>query len=88
MAEKINSKTPWQEVTPGGTIYSAGNAMDFKTGDWRSVKPVYLSEKCKQCGLCFPVCPDDAIPSVSYTHLDVYKSQHFIDGIFHFELNF
>ena len=24
--------------------------------------PVYLSEKCKQCGLCFPVCPDDAIP--------------------------
>ena len=19
-------------------------------------------EKCKQCGLCFPVCPDDAIP--------------------------
>ena len=25
-------------------------------------KPVYIKEKCKQCGLCFPVCPDDAIP--------------------------
>ena len=35
---------------------------DFKTGDWRSMKPIYIEEKCKQCGLCFPVCPDDAIP--------------------------
>ncbi len=22
----------------------------------------FLEEKCKQCGLCFAVCPDDAIP--------------------------
>ena len=35
---------------------------EFKTGDWRSQKPVWISEKCKQCGLCFPVCPDNAIP--------------------------
>ena len=62
MTEKINSNTPMQELTPGGDIYEAGNARNFKTGDWRSQKPIYLSEKCKQCGLCFPVCPDDAIP--------------------------
>ena len=42
--------------------FMEGNAREFKTGDWRSVKPIFLSEKCKQCGLCFPVCPDDAIP--------------------------
>lgn len=59
---EINSKTPMEKLTEGGTIYTAGNAREFKTGDWRSTKPVYLSEKCKQCGLCFPVCPDDAIP--------------------------
>jgi len=58
----INSKTPMDKLTEGGTIYTAGNAREFKTGDWRSTKPVYLSEKCKQCGLCFPVCPEDAIP--------------------------
>ena len=58
----INTSTPWQDITPGGTIYEAGNAREFKTGDWRSVKPVYNPEKCTQCGLCFPVCPDDAIP--------------------------
>ena len=58
----INSQTPYQDLTIGGNIYTAGNAKEFKTGDWRSQTPVYYSEKCKQCGLCFPVCPDDAIP--------------------------
>ncbi|MGN1298459.1 MAG: 4Fe-4S binding protein [Candidatus Scatovivens sp.] len=59
---EIDNKTKYQDLTIGGDIYTAGNAKEFKTGDWRSIKPIYLSEKCKQCGLCFPVCPDDAIP--------------------------
>ena len=62
MSCNINSTTPWQNLTEGGTIYTSGNAKDFKTGDWRSVKPIFLSDKCKQCGLCFPVCPDNSIP--------------------------
>ena len=49
---------------------SAGNAKEFKTGDWRSTTPVYISEKCKQCGLCWPVCPDDAIPVKDGKRLD------------------
>ena len=59
---KINKNSTYEELTPGGTIYDAGNSLNFKTGDWRSVKPIFLSDKCKQCGLCFPVCPDNAIP--------------------------
>ena len=58
----INSKTPMEKLTRGGNIYKAGNARKFKTGDWRSLKPIFNSEKCKQCGLCFPVCPEDSIP--------------------------
>ena len=58
----INANTPMEKLTPGGDIYTAGNARDFKTGDWRSSYPVFFSDKCKQCGLCFPVCPEDAIP--------------------------
>lgn len=59
---KININTPVGELTQGGDIYEAGNSRDFKTGDWRSIRPVFITEKCKQCGLCLPVCPDDAIP--------------------------
>ena len=60
--DKLNPKTPYQDLTIGGNIYTAGNAKEFKTGDWRSQKPIWIPEKCKQCGLCWPVCPDDAIP--------------------------
>ena len=56
---EITPNTPASKLTVGGNIYEAGNARNFKTGDWRSTKPVFISEKCKQC---FPVCPDDAIP--------------------------
>ena len=60
--DTINNKTPYQDLTIGGNIYTAGNAKEFKTGDWKSQTPVYIPENCKQCGLCFPVCPEDAIP--------------------------
>ena len=59
---EINSKTPMEKLTIGGNIYKSGNAKEFKTGDWRSARPVFIEEKCKQCGLCYPVCPDNAIP--------------------------
>ena len=58
----INPKSTWEEMTLGGTIYEAANSENFKTGDWRSQKPKFISEKCKQCGLCLPTCPDSAIP--------------------------
>ena len=50
--DRLNNKTPWQDLTIGGDIYEAGNAKEFKTGDWRSITPVYKPEVCKQCGLC------------------------------------
>ena len=58
----IEKNTPAKDLTPGGDIYEAGNSIEFKTGDWRSTTPKFIPENCKQCGLCFPVCPDDAIP--------------------------
>ncbi|WP_427337675.1 4Fe-4S binding protein [Caloranaerobacter sp. DY30410] len=57
----ITTETTWKEITPGGIIYEAGNAQNYKTGEWRSMKPIWNSEKCKQCLLCFPVCPDSSI---------------------------
>ena len=58
----INESISWKEITPGGIIYEAGSSVNFKTGDWRAIKPVLLKEKCKQCLLCVPVCPDSSIP--------------------------
>ena len=51
----------WKDITHGSHVFDAGNAKNFKTGDWRSQKPIFKKENCKQCLLCFPVCPDSAI---------------------------
>ncbi len=61
-SDELNPKTGYKDMTIGGNIYKAGNAKEFKTGDWRSNRPVWNKELCKQCGLCFPVCPEDSIP--------------------------
>lgn len=61
-AENINEQTPWQEITPGGEIYEGGTSKLVKTGEWRSMVVVWEPEKCKQCLLCAPFCPDSSIP--------------------------
>ena len=38
------------------------NAEEYITGGWRSQKPIIDWDKCKQCLLCVPVCPDSCIP--------------------------
>jgi pyruvate ferredoxin oxidoreductase delta subunit len=58
---KTKATVTWQKMTHGSHIFEAGNAVQFHTGDWRSEKPVFKKENCKQCMLCFPVCPDSAI---------------------------
>lgn len=51
----------WQELNVGCVIEEVGNASEYKTGDWRSQKPVVNDEKCIKCGLCWLFCPDAAI---------------------------
>lgn len=59
---KITEKSNWQDITRGNQVYNAGTSKLFKTGEWRTQTPVLDSEKCKQCLLCVPVCPDSSIP--------------------------
>jgi len=59
---KITEKSEWQDITRGNQVYNAGTSRLFKTGEWRTQTPVLDMEKCKQCLLCVPVCPDSSIP--------------------------
>ncbi|WP_333860289.1 4Fe-4S binding protein [Clostridium sp.] len=67
---KINETTKWKDMTDGGNIYLSGNSKEFITGSWRVNKPVFIQEKCKQCLLCAPVCPDSSIPVKESKRLD------------------
>ena len=61
-ASEINESTRWQDLTEGLKIYEAATSRQFETGEWRTQTPVLDHEKCKQCLLCVPYCPDSCIP--------------------------
>ena len=50
----INPTTPMEKLTPGGDIYTAGNAREFNRED-------FVYDYCKGCGVCAKVCPFGAI---------------------------
>ena len=52
----------WKDMTTGASIVCAGGAVEFMTGEWRVDTPKFIEEKCKQCLLCAPFCPDASIP--------------------------
>ena len=62
---KLGVKASWRDLTEGMVIAKAGTSKEFNTGEWSTDKPVFIEEKCKQCLLCTPVCPDSSIPVIT-----------------------
>ena len=67
---KLGVKATWEELTEGMIVAGAGTSKEFNTGEWSEVKPEFIADKCKQCLLCVPVCPDSCIPVVGGKRLD------------------
>ena len=70
-ASEINESTRWQDLTEGLKIYEPATSRQFETGEWRTQTPVLDHEKCKQCLLCVPYCPDSCIPVKDGKRLEV-----------------
>lgn len=49
------------QLAEGGLITEAGNAADYKTGDWRTFMPEYIADNCIHCMFCWIYCPDSAV---------------------------
>lgn len=61
-AEEIHEDIAWQDMTTGCEIYEPGTSRLTRTGEWRVHTPRWIEDKCKQCLLCAPFCPDASIP--------------------------
>jgi pyruvate ferredoxin oxidoreductase delta subunit len=55
------AKLGWKSLPLGGVLLEAGSSMKYKTGDWRTFRPVVDPNKCTNCLLCWIYCPDMAI---------------------------
>ena len=62
LAKDMTPEFTWRDITPGCNIFEGATSEVVETGDWRTMKPVIDMDKCKQCLLCAPVCPDMSIP--------------------------
>lgn len=74
---KQAAKKNWKEIPIGGAITEPGNALNFKTGGWKSRKPIRDAKACIQCLRCFLFCPDSAVRvkdgKVAHTEYDICK---------------
>ena len=51
----------WHEVNPGCMVFAAGSAANYKTGSWKSQRPILDKQKCIKCGICYIFCPEGCI---------------------------
>jgi len=49
------------KITLGAINKVAGSSKNYKTGNWRTLKPVIDMEKCKKCWICYKFCPEGCI---------------------------
>ncbi|MCQ2481674.1 MAG: 4Fe-4S binding protein [Clostridia bacterium] len=61
---KVGLKCSYKDLTLGMMVYGEKTSEAFKTGEWTSVQPVVDEEKCINCLMCVPVCPDSCITVV------------------------
>lgn len=51
----------WKKYPIGANIPEAGNADYYKTGGWRTERPIRDIDKCTDCMLCWINCPDSSV---------------------------
>ena len=71
---KPEHEITWKELNVGCVVDEPGNAASYRTGDWRSQRPVYTKDRCVRCGTCYVFCPDMAIKILpdGYIEHDLY----------------
>ena len=59
---KSESELTWKDLETGFIVTEPGNASQYKTGGWRSQRPIFDRDKCnKKCILCYIFCPEGCI---------------------------
>ncbi len=57
---KTDAIMGWKKLNLGAAITEPGSASLFKTGSWRTQRPVLDKEACIRCGKCWIYCPEAA----------------------------
>jgi len=72
---KKEEELTWKDIELGCFITEPGSATRFRTGDWRSRRPIFDRSKCNpKCTLCVTYCPEGCIvkDTEGYPQADLY----------------
>ena len=71
---KPEGELTWRDFNIGCIVSEPGNAAGYKTGDWRSQRPVYDFNRCLKCGMCQLYCPEGCVKQnkEGYFEADLY----------------
>jgi len=50
-----------EEFPVGMCALAGGKAVEYITGSWRSMRPLWDKDKCTNCLICWVNCPDSSI---------------------------
>jgi pyruvate ferredoxin oxidoreductase delta subunit len=59
--KKNENELTWKDLEVGCIVTEPGSSREYRTGDWRSQKPIYDFQKCIKCGVCALYCPEGCI---------------------------
>lgn len=64
----------WKDLKVGNIVLEPGSAREYRTGDWRSQRPIWDQQKCIKCGACYMYCPEGAISMTEdgFPFVDLY----------------
>ncbi len=51
----------WRDLPLGCVITGVPTSLEYKTGNWRALRPVLDKDKCISCLMCWVHCPEPAI---------------------------
>ena len=71
---KPDNELTWKDLEIGCIVTNPGSAAVYRTGDWRSQRPVYDFSRCIKCGMCQMYCPEDSVKKneLGYYEADLY----------------
>jgi len=58
---KPEGELTWKDLNIGAIVSEPGNASQYKTGDWKSERPIFNTARCIKCGICYIFCPEGCI---------------------------
>ena len=67
---KSEGELTWKDLEIGSIVTEPGSASQYRTGDWRSQRPILDKSKCIKCGVCYIFCPEGCIQETAEGHFE------------------